>query len=515
MDRSHLPFLLLLVLCQYARPGVALTLHLNTVGNSTSDADFDFEADMDYEGLLEVLESYTYDGTRSKAETAEDRALMDKAMTACLATESITDRGLKQTSGRRRRHFFRDPDRATKITNEVYWSDAPEDEQNIGEIKDKTKKAAAAAKWTKIYNFLFAGNGYFRDKWRIRAAMDPVLDTLDRDAMENGWSLVHVNKEDVTTSKPAGWEKTLYDGMVPPPSGSFFGMAPVDTLAINREVLKAAFGIIRSSESWSGTEGGYCWGSYCIRKNGAKCGKGFTCNGMGSHEAVWITVKVPEKKIKATKGKPARTIPETTEAHRVIKGSSTHETYCSGHTLWTALKVAQAEGLTKHMTSAEASAFQGTWYGWPSYYHPDQSVKALDHFKMGETITNNRDVRPGDFVQMNKESSVGNADSPFFKGKIRRGHSVMFLHWIFKDDDDKTNFLTDSRVEPIGFTYWGSQTATRGPGVQNACWTTTDSNLCMCKCSDSCIWSETLTAFGRMKDLADKTFTAATQEIER
>jgi hypothetical protein len=133
------------------------------------------------------------------------------------------------------------------------------------------------------------------------------------------------------------------------------------------------------------------------------------------------------------------------QGQRVMKGEPKQRTFCCGLTLEVFLRSYQDwlkdRGGEKAaaFTADEWKRFMKLWFVQKTN-GPGPSA-ALEAFDLGKEIKP-AEVLPGDFVQIWRTENK--------KGKIS-GHSVIFLRWVYNDDNDV-----------IGFEYWSTQPGTDG-----------------------------------------------------
>ncbi|MEM1444968.1 MAG: hypothetical protein AAGF84_02860 [Planctomycetota bacterium] len=126
---------------------------------------------------------------------------------------------------------------------------------------------------------------------------------------------------------------------------------------------------------------------------------------------------------------------------RVVLAKTTADgTYCSGVTFATVVEAATREGLLDDVPFDRVKQFQRDWYGTHDAAAETQCVYAMEQLGIGKAVRP-RDAQPGDFVQ-------------YWRGG-GSGHSVVFIDWVIDADAS----------EPVGLTYWSSQTATDGIGM--------------------------------------------------
>ncbi len=122
-----------------------------------------------------------------------------------------------------------------------------------------------------------------------------------------------------------------------------------------------------------------------------------------------------------------------------ILEEGTGGTYCSGFTFTVAMRVAADAGLLDGKPVDAVRHFQREWYGAVS----DETIREKQCAVAVETLGIGREVemdeaRPGDFVQF---------------WRVRSGHSVVFLDWVYDDAGNKA-----------GLRYRSSQGSTNGIG---------------------------------------------------
>lgn len=110
--------------------------------------------------------------------------------------------------------------------------------------------------------------------------------------------------------------------------------------------------------------------------------------------------------------------------------------YCSGFTLYVCYTVAKQAGLLEGKTVSEIKKFHRDWYGISGETNL-LSGFALSNLGIGINVSW-ADAKPGDICQLWRSES---------------GHSVIFLDWIYDNNNDR-----------IGISYRSSQTST---GVSN------------------------------------------------
>ncbi|MEM1097801.1 MAG: hypothetical protein AAGH92_03320 [Planctomycetota bacterium] len=126
---------------------------------------------------------------------------------------------------------------------------------------------------------------------------------------------------------------------------------------------------------------------------------------------------------------------------RVVLAQTTAAgTYCSGVTFATVIEAATRAGLLDRVSFDRVKQFQRDWYGTHDAAAETQCVYAMKRLRIGRAVRP-ADAKPGDFVQYWREGGSG--------------HSVVFIDWVIDADSG----------DPIGLTYWSSQTATDGMGM--------------------------------------------------
>lgn len=113
--------------------------------------------------------------------------------------------------------------------------------------------------------------------------------------------------------------------------------------------------------------------------------------------------------------------------------------YCSGFTFYVCFTTAKQAGLFEDKTISQIRKFQNDWYGNTGETNL-LSGFALSSLGIGINVSW-ADAKPGDFCQLWRTDSIAS------------GHSVIFLNWIYDNNNNK-----------IGITYRSSQTST---GVAN------------------------------------------------
>ena len=124
----------------------------------------------------------------------------------------------------------------------------------------------------------------------------------------------------------------------------------------------------------------------------------------------------------------------------VLRKSEAAGTYCSGVTFAVVVEAATRAGLLGDVAFDRVKQFQRDWYGTHDAAAETQCVYAMEQLGIGRGVAL-RDARAGDFVQFWRQGGSG--------------HSVVFIDWVID---------ADSR-EPVGLTYWSSQPATDGMGM--------------------------------------------------
>ncbi|MFH0794421.1 MAG: hypothetical protein V2A74_10360 [bacterium] len=127
----------------------------------------------------------------------------------------------------------------------------------------------------------------------------------------------------------------------------------------------------------------------------------------------------------------------------VMKGEPQGRTYCCGLTLEVFFRAMEAynkdHGIKQigSLTPEESGKFKHLWFC-PESKSPGPNL-ALNEFKLGKRVENYEDARPGDFVQIWRNSGTG--------------HSVIFMGWV-----------RDDKGEITGMKYWSTQPKTNGIG---------------------------------------------------
>ena len=121
---------------------------------------------------------------------------------------------------------------------------------------------------------------------------------------------------------------------------------------------------------------------------------------------------------------------------------SSHSTYCCGLTFEvyfrTIMQYNKDHGYPEninHMSADDFNRFISLWFVQEA--KGDGPGIALEAYGLGEKISNMKDVKKGDFVQIWRTSGSG--------------HSVIFINWIINDEGDTT-----------GMKYWSTQPGTNG-----------------------------------------------------
>lgn len=133
---------------------------------------------------------------------------------------------------------------------------------------------------------------------------------------------------------------------------------------------------------------------------------------------------------------------DITHREQVVLAKTTADgTYCSGVTFAVVVEAATRLGLVQRASFDRVKQFQRDWYGTHDAAAETQCVYAMKRLRIGRQVRPG-DAEPGDFVQYWRNNGSG--------------HSVIFLAWVYKDQQPEG--------DPIGLRYWSSQTATDGIG---------------------------------------------------
>ena len=118
------------------------------------------------------------------------------------------------------------------------------------------------------------------------------------------------------------------------------------------------------------------------------------------------------------------------------------KTKCTGVTLYTAIKVADARGLLKHTTTEQIKRFRNRWFVATEPVDEKGCVAALDGLGIGDQVQL-EDAEPGDFLQFWRT-----------KSGYSNGHSAVFLGWAKRGGNN------------VGIRYRSSQASTNGVGTK-------------------------------------------------
>jgi len=131
---------------------------------------------------------------------------------------------------------------------------------------------------------------------------------------------------------------------------------------------------------------------------------------------------------------------------RAVPRDGNGTTHCTGTTISIISTLLKKHGMTRSWSRAQALKFYGDWVGYADRsktVRRKRAVAALVSAGLGDEITDWNSVRPGDFVELNRNGY---------------GHSVVFQEW-----------LRDAKGNKVGIYYLSSQDPTNGIGYAGEC----------------------------------------------